>query len=250
MPRSVALKNTEQMTWKKLVITLIYKLKLNTSVNEIEPVLTSVVIFHYHFVRWCKLEIHTVGSIPDYQARKCLHTGTVKIDPNKFCHLKYTSLCYVFKICQNHLFLGSKKQNLETAVLTFFKQENLATIYKMKSYAFQSLLKNITLSLLPAAKFGNINLYQQTVLLKIIYDFRTKTFLWKNRNFWSQKTPFRYVFSIAIMYSCETVWVKVLVSKGWLQLEITVQTLQRKKTNRGKGDGGGRRVKDMEFSGV
>ena len=67
---------------------------------------------------------------------------------------------------------------METAVLAFFKQENLATIYKMtpvrKSYTFQSLLKNITLSLLPAAKFGNINLYQQTVLLKIIYDFRTE----------------------------------------------------------------------------
>ena len=40
-----------------------------------------------------------------------------------------------------------------------------------KSYTFQSFLKNITLSLLPAEKFGNINLHQQTVLLKIIYDF-------------------------------------------------------------------------------
>ena len=32
-PGECPLKNTEQMTWKKLVITLIYKLKLNTSVN-------------------------------------------------------------------------------------------------------------------------------------------------------------------------------------------------------------------------
>ena len=39
-----------------------------------------------------------------------------------------------------------------------------------KSYTFQSLLKDMTL--LPGEKFGNINLYQQTVLLKIIYDFR------------------------------------------------------------------------------
>ena len=39
-----------------------------------------------------------------------------------------------------------------------------------KSYTFQSLLKNITL--LPAEKFGNINLYQQKDFLKIIYDFR------------------------------------------------------------------------------
>ena len=41
----------------------------------------------------------------------------------------------------------------------------------------------------------------------------------------SEKTPFRNVFSIAMMYSCEAVWAKVLVSKGWLQSEITVQTL-------------------------
>ena len=41
-----------------------------------------------------------------------------------------------------------------------------------KSHTFQNLLKNI--KPLPAAKFGNINLYQQTVLLKIIYDFRSE----------------------------------------------------------------------------
>ena len=42
-----------------------------------------------------------------------------------------------------------------------------------KSYTFQSLLKNITL--LPAEKFENINLYQKTVLLKIFYDFMIET---------------------------------------------------------------------------
>ena len=49
----------------------------------------------------------------------------------------------------------------------FFQTRKL-TIYKItsvrKSYTFESLL--------PAEKFGNINLYQQTVLLKIICDFR------------------------------------------------------------------------------
>ena len=88
------------------------------------------------------------------------------------------------------------------------------------------MLKNITLVDYLAEKFENINLYQQTVLLKIIYDFRTEIFFYgKIEIFDFKKTPFRYVFSIAIMYSCETVWVKVLVSKGWLQSEITVQTL-------------------------
>ena len=39
-----------------------------------------------------------------------------------------------------------------------------------KSHTFQNLLKNRTL--IPyAKKFVNISLYQQTVLLKIIYDF-------------------------------------------------------------------------------
>ena len=40
----------------------------------------------------------------------------------------------------------------------------------INSYAFQNLLKNMTLS--PDEKFGSINLYQQTVLLKVICDFR------------------------------------------------------------------------------
>ena len=74
-----------------------------------------------------------------------------------------------------------------------------------------------------------------------------KFILLKNRNVWFQKTPFRYVVSIAIMYSCETVLVKVLVSKGWLQSEITVQALKTKK-KRTEGKGGW--IKDMEFSGV
>ena len=65
---------------------------------------------------------------------------------------------------------------METAVLAFSNKKTyyIGIKWKMtsvrKSYTFQSLLKNI--ALLPAEKFGNINLYQQTVLLKIIYDFR------------------------------------------------------------------------------
>ena len=55
-----------------------------------------------------------------------------------------------------------------------------------KSYTFQRLLKNITL--LTAEKFGNINLYQQTVLLKIVYDFRTEiSFIEKEKFLISKK---------------------------------------------------------------
>ena len=58
-------------------------------------------------------------------------------------------------------------------------------MYKMtsvrKSYTFQSLLKNVTL--LPAEKFGNINFYQQTVLLKMIYDFRIEISFMEKQKF-------------------------------------------------------------------
>ena len=63
----------------------------------------------------------------------------------------------------------------------------------------------------------------------------------------SKKTPFRYVFSIAIMYSCETVWVKVLLSKGWMVAVRNYSTNTIMEKNK-QGEGG--RVKDNEFSGV
>ena len=48
----------------------------------------------------------------------------------------------------------------------------MTSVRKSYSYISKNLLKNVTL--LPAEMFGNINLNQQTVLLKIIYDFRTE----------------------------------------------------------------------------
>ena len=53
-----------------------------------------------------------------------------------------------------------------------------------------------------------------------------KFLLRKNKNVWFQKKLLSDMFlQLQEMYSCETLWVKVLVSKGWLQSEMTVQTL-------------------------
>ena len=75
----------------------------------------------------------------------------------------------------------------------------MKTYYKMtsvsKSYTFQNLLKNITL--LPAEKVGNINLYQQTFICIFSYN----------------------------KYNLVRLWVKVFVSQGRVQSEITLQTL-------------------------
>ena len=43
-----------------------------------------------------------------------------------------------------------------------------------------------------------------------------KFFYGKIEIFDIKKTPFRYVFSILITHFCETVWVKVFLSKGWM----------------------------------
>ena len=43
-------------------------------------------------------------------------------------------------------------------------------MWKQLNRLFSKSVRNM--KLLPAEKFGNINLYQQTVLLKIIFDFR------------------------------------------------------------------------------
>ena len=63
-----------------------------------------------------------------------------------------------------------------------------------------------------------------------------------------KNTPFRYVFSIVIMYSFENVWVNVLLSKGWMVAVRNYSTNTIMKKQQRVGDGG--RVKEMEFSGV
>ena len=64
----------------------------------------------------------------------------------KAMYVKVTYLRFV----KNTYFQAVKNKNLETSVLAFFKQENLPAINKMtsarKSYTFQNLLKNITLT--------------------------------------------------------------------------------------------------------
>ena len=117
------------MTWKKLVITLIYEPKLNTSVN------------------WASFDINSHLLLPlcVYQAigQEKVYTRTVKIDRHKFCHFKY-------KICQNTktLIFTQLKTKFGYSCIGFFPTRKLA-IYKMtsviKSYTSQSLLKNITL---------------------------------------------------------------------------------------------------------
>ena len=73
------------------------------------------------------MQIHAVGGPSDfmwvytsYQARKGLHTWTVKTDPHKFCHLKL----YHLKFAKKHLFWCGNTEKLKIAVLAFFNQQN------------------------------------------------------------------------------------------------------------------------------
>ena len=70
------------------------------------------------------LEI-SCACIRGYQARKGLHTVTVKIDPHKFCHIKsYVKVIYL-RFVENTYF-WVVKNNLGTVVLDFI-QTNLTS---------------------------------------------------------------------------------------------------------------------------
>ena len=89
-----------------------------------------------------------------------------------------------------------------------------------------------------AEKFG-INSFIKNNLTYLGLKF----LLWTNRNFWFQKTPFRYVFSIAINVFLWD-WVKGVASQRW-NYKLQYKHYNGKKYT--KEGGGG---KDMELSGV
>ena len=51
------------------------------------------------------------------------------------------------------------------------------------------------------------------------------------------------------MYSCETVWVKVILSKGWM-IAVRNYSIYKHYNGKKKKQGEGSRFKDDEFSGV
>ena len=69
-----------------------------------------------------------------------------------------------------------------------------------------------------------------------------KFLLWKNINVWFQNNC-RYVFSIAIMYSCETVGRGACIKRMVAVRNYSTNTIIEKKQTEG-------RVGVMEFSGV
>ena len=71
-------------------------------------------------------------------------------------------------------------------------------MYVRKSYTYQSLLKKYNI-ILPAD--SSVDSFIKNNLWLKDWNF----FYGKIELFDFKKTPFRYVFSIAIMYSCETV---------------------------------------------
>ena len=157
-PGECLLKNTEQNTWKKLVITLICGLRLKALV-----ICTKI---DWPCGEWVDLKI-SCGCISGYQARKGLHIETVKFDLHKFCHLKklYWQLYWLFS--------------------------NKKTYYKMtfvkNSYTFQNQLKNRTPSVLPAEKFWNIILAHSFIKNNFWLYLGLKFPFWTNRNFWFKK---------------------------------------------------------------
>ena len=63
---------------------------------------------------------------PGYQAKKGLHTGTIKIDPyNASISNSHITIIYLTFIKNTYFNLYWKTEKLKINVLAFFKQENL-----------------------------------------------------------------------------------------------------------------------------
>ena len=155
-PGEWLLKNTEQNTWKKLVITLICGLRLKALV-----ICTKI---DWPCGEWVDLKI-SCGCISGYQARKGLHIETVKFDLHKFCHLKKLCKSYIFKIYQRHLFLGGN------SCIDFFLTRKLTIKWRLSKIRTHSKISwKIEHHQYYLLKSFEI-LYWHTVLLKIISDF-------------------------------------------------------------------------------
>ena len=120
--------------------------------SKLKKVLRSIAIFHCHLVSWCKLQIHAVCVPSDimwvYKKKEKLYTqGQLK-------------LTYI-----NFVILNS---HVAVIFLRFVKNTFFQNLLKIENYY---LLKSSKISwpLTKNLKGNYYLLYQQTVLLKVIY---------------------------------------------------------------------------------
>ena len=129
------------MTWKKLK----HICKLSKFWHQLSSFITTLWDgVNYKFIQLVDLK-NLCGCIPGYQTRKVYRQGQLKLT-----HTNFVTLNMRFVKIQKHLliFRQLKTKNLDTAVLTFFKQENLLYIkwYLSENLiaTFQSLFNAIT----------------------------------------------------------------------------------------------------------
>ena len=123
----------------------------------------------------------------------------------------------------------------------FFQTRKL-TIYKMtsarKSYT-SKFVKKYNTSLLPAEKFRIINLYQRTVLLKIIYNFRIEiSFMEKYKFLISKKLHQIYIFNWNNAFLWDCMGKSTCIKKMVAVRNYSTNTIMEK-TNRGEWRGEG-----------
>ena len=135
---------------------------------------------NWKFMQLMDLKISCRCIHTGYQARKGLHTGTVTTDSMNFVILNsHVTVIYLRMIKNTYIYAVNRK--IENSCIGFFQARKQLTIkwHLSENVTFQNLLK--IRKLLSAEKFGNIltfdkeskrkpnHLYEQTVLVKIIY---------------------------------------------------------------------------------
>ena len=88
--------------------------------SKLTKCLTSIVIFQYRLVRWCKFEIHTIGR---HEGHEGIHTGyqqeSLQSELNMI-HIDFAILnshvTVIFKNYQKHKFFCGKTEKFKIAV--------------------------------------------------------------------------------------------------------------------------------------
>ena len=78
---------------------------------------TSIIIFQYHLVRWCKLEIDTIGKPSGIQTGYKQESLQRNLNMTHIdFSILYSHVAVIFKICLKHKFLCGKTEKSKIAI--------------------------------------------------------------------------------------------------------------------------------------
>ena len=138
-----------------------------------------VVIFHYHRVNWCQLQIHAVYGPSNFM---WMYTVGYQQGQLKLTYINFVILNFVmyFKFIKSTYFYAVKQKNWKWLDWLFWCKKPVSTLkwHLSENLIFQNLLKNK--KLLPAEKFSNILAFDKESKRKLLLLISADSFIKDN----------------------------------------------------------------------